>query len=69
MFGMFPLRPAFGRDYKSKKEIVAALDANKDFECANGSYIGKKELLKLGIKYAEIRYNKNRSCCTVTLKP
>ena len=28
---MITLTPAYGRDYKSKKEIQADIDANKDF--------------------------------------
>lgn len=37
------LVPAYGRDYKNKKEIQAALEANKDFVIADMSspYDGK----------------------------
>lgn len=42
------LTPAYGRDYKSKKEAIADFDANKDFvlQTFDGSgYINKSQIL------------------------
>lgn len=55
------LVPAYGRDYKSKKEIVADFVANKDFslESYNGStYINKQDIEKTGEKEVMVRYSK-----------
>lgn len=37
MFGVTPLSPAYGRDYKTAKAVKADWEAGKDFKCANGS--------------------------------
>ena len=42
MFGVTPLLPAFGRDYKSKAAAQADFDAGKDFISAYGSYINRE---------------------------
>ncbi len=47
-FGVFPLVPAYGRDYKGVKAAQADFDANKDFTCAFGSYTNKKDLRAMG---------------------
>ena len=56
------LTPAYGRDYKSKKEVQADLDAGKDFKVASmfngGGYINKADMLREGIKNVMIRYKK-----------
>ena len=54
--------PAYGLDYKSKAEVQADWDANKDFQIQdiscpwNGSYINKDQMQK-GDKFS-IRYHK-----------
>jgi hypothetical protein len=56
------LVPAMGRDYKSKKEVQADWDANKDFlindmsSDFDGKYINKQQAVK-GNTY-NIRYKK-----------
>jgi hypothetical protein len=58
------LTPAYGRDYKSKKEIQADLDADKDFEIADvfggnaGRKVNKTQLKELGIAAVNVRYAK-----------
>lgn len=58
------LVPAYGRDYKSRKEVVEALTAGKDFECADvfsgycGSMCNLQDLNTQGIRTVTIRYAK-----------
>lgn len=59
------LTPAYGADYKSKKEVQAAFDADKDFVIADishpdsGRYCNRADLLKseshVMIRYAGLR--------------
>lgn len=47
--GYWILTPAYGRDYKSRKEVVAALNQGKDFEIAapmehGGRYCGLQDI-------------------------
>ena len=60
--------PAYGRDYKSKREIVEDLAAGKDFiETQTGRYIGIEELRGLGLKEVVVRYGKLRKTTLVKL--
>jgi hypothetical protein len=68
MFGISPLQPAYGRDYKSKAEVQAALDEGKDFIMPSGQYIAIEELRKHGIKNIEVRYGKLRKVCVCEVK-
>jgi hypothetical protein len=56
------LIPAYGRDYKSAKEVKAAVDANKDFQVASmfdgGGYTSKDELKNKGVTSVVLRYKK-----------
>ena len=45
MFGITPLLPAYGRDYKSKLAAQLDFDGNKDFVTAKGQYINKAQIL------------------------
>ena len=55
------LIPAYGRDYKSKKEVLADFDADKDFVIVDlfsvndGRYVNKSQLAGFSVM---IRYNK-----------
>ncbi len=50
------LTPAYGRDYKSKKEIEADLKANKDFILQpEGQYINYEQLPR---GFHQVRYSK-----------
>ena len=52
--------PAYGKDYKTQKEVKAAFDAGKDFEITDmfhrgGRYVNKRDLPaghKLQVRYA-----------------
>jgi hypothetical protein len=67
---MFPtLTPAYGRDYKSKKEILADWEAGKDFVYAEtGQYINKQDAETQGIKGVNIRYKRLANIAVLTFK-
>jgi hypothetical protein len=55
------LIPAYGRDYKSKKALLADWNANKDFQIATfgpdcGRYINKADAdgLRINIRYSKL---------------
>lgn len=55
------LVPAYGRDYKSKKEVLEGRDAGKDFEAVGidaGGYINKPQAVQAGVGEVNIRYKK-----------
>ena len=70
------LIPAYGRDYKSKKEMLAAFDGNKDFQICDmsspddGRYTTKSELINHGMagQSLNIRYKKLTQVAVVKLK-
>jgi hypothetical protein len=68
----FVLTPAYGRDYKSKKEALADFEANKDFQHASapftggGAYINKQDI-PAGSR-VQIRYKKLTQLCVVEVK-
>jgi len=67
------LVPAYGRDYKSQKEVKADWDAGKDFfinsigHPDDGRYINKEDAEKVGGTY-NIRYKKLTQICVVKVK-
>lgn len=63
------LTPAYGRDYKNKKEVLKDWNGNKDFiiNCITHPYDGKpmnKEQAEKGEQY-NIRYRNNTQICPV----
>jgi hypothetical protein len=70
---MKTLIPAYGRDYKSKKAVLADWQADKDFIIADFSdpYDGKpanhSDLTSAGVKTVKIRYKKLAQICVVNL--
>lgn len=58
------LAPAYGRDYKSQKAVMADWDANKDFEVLGGGGMKtskedfKTMALDLRPQFAQIRYDR-----------
>lgn len=66
------LTPAYGRDYKSAKEVKAAFDAGADFAIASpfdgSGYTNKEDLLRLGVGQVVIRYKAHRSATVVKVK-
>ncbi len=65
------LTPAYGRDYKSKKEVLADFDAGKDFVAndiqSSGSYTNKTDLIAMGFKEVTVRYSGLRKVTVVKL--
>jgi len=66
------LIPAYGRDYKSKKALMADFDANKDFLIADiscpddGRYVNKEQL-KPGTM-VQVRYKRLTQVTVFTVK-
>ena len=60
MFGISPITPAFGRDYRSKKAVLEDFDADKDFLSARGQPINKSQIKEEGIKDIQVRFGKLR---------
>lgn len=58
MFGIFPLQPAYGRDYKSKAALEADWKAGKDFQCVNGRYCSCRDFDDGWM--IEFRYDRSR---------
>jgi len=57
--GIGDLFPAFGRDYKNKKQIQEDFDANKDFvDSVSDRYVNKSQLKELGVTRVMVRYAK-----------
>ena len=62
------LIPAYGRDYKSKKEVLADWNAGKDFRIATASgYINKEDATKGSLREVNIRYKGLRSIAVIKL--
>lgn len=65
------LVPAYGRDYKSKKAVLADWEANKDFLIQdissphNGRYINKQDAASLKGTTLNIRYKSLTQICVV----
>lgn len=62
------LVPAYGRDYKSQKEVLNDLKADKDFQISglnekgklddDGKYVNLSQLKELKINRVQIRYKR-----------
>ena len=64
------LTPAYGRDYKSKKEVLEDFDSGKDFlfnSFDKQCYCSKEDLLEDGIQAVQIRFNKMTKVIIVKL--
>lgn len=74
MFGILPLTPAYGRNYKSAKAVREDFEKNLDFKTADGKYINLVNIID-DIKHnpnkwpdeIEIRYNNLRSLVMINL--
>lgn len=64
----YTLTPAYNRDYKSKAAIQVDLDADKDFILQpDGRYINKAQLVELGAKQVNVRYQKMTKVTVIKL--
>jgi len=62
--------PAYGRDYKNKKEILNDYLANKDFQVSqvtNHPYLNKSDCQKMGIACLIIRYSNLRKTASINV--
>lgn len=62
MFGVFPLQPAYGRDYKSKAALQKDWDEGKDFVTVRGQYCSKADFPG---QLVEFRFRRQQSTCTL----
>jgi hypothetical protein len=65
------LVPAYGRDYKSKAEVIADLKAGKDFSVADfqsSGYTNLEDLKKLGVQSVNVRYKRLASVTVVDIR-
>lgn len=68
------LVPAYGRDYKSKKEVIADWESGKDFQICDisnpddGRYVNIDQSDMLGKITLNIRYKKLTQSCQVKVK-
>ena len=56
---MLTVVPAYGRDYKSKQEVLLDWEANKDFQLPDGRYVNKQQVPDLrtdGVRHLTFRY-------------
>jgi hypothetical protein len=55
----FVLVPAYGRDYKSMKDLTIDFNAGKDFMMQpQGCYINKEQIVGMKLKTVQVRYSK-----------
>lgn len=47
MFGLEPLTPAYGRDYKSLKAVQDDFDKDKDFMTPSGRATNRRDLVQM----------------------
>jgi hypothetical protein len=40
--------PAYGRDYKTRKDVIQAWKSGQDFKIVNGPYCSIRDIAKLG---------------------
>jgi len=70
---MSTLTPAYGRDYKSQKEVLADFNGGKDFifnditSLDDGRYVTKTGLERTSVRSVQIRYGKLRKVMVVNL--
>ena len=71
---MYPFQinvlPAYGRDYKNKKEIFEAYSKNQDFEVSdisNKGKINKTDCLRYGIACLIVRYKNNQRLASINV--
>jgi hypothetical protein len=69
----YTLTPAYTNEYKSKKEVIAGLEAGHDFQLAGygadaGRYAQAQELRTAGITEVTVRYKRLTQVTIVDLR-
>ena len=63
---------AYGRDFKSKKEILNYWNSNRDFQNlginSNGAIINKQDAERFKVGYLNVRYNNLRKIAVIDVK-
>lgn len=67
MFGVSPIVPAYGRDYKSKKALLEDFDKDLDFLTPLGQPINKSQLKEMGLSQIQARFKANRSVAMIKI--
>lgn len=62
MFGVFPLFPAYGREYKTASEVKTDWRAGKDFQTCTGKYCSIRDFPDQSVT---IRYAQMRKCTVI----
>lgn len=63
------LTPAYGRDYKSKAQVEADFNSDKDFiEAQSGRSINKTQIIQMGLREVNIRYKNLRNVLVLKIK-
>ena len=66
---MLKLLPAYGRDYKNKKEIIFALNSNLDFlESSSLKPINKQQFKDFKLNTVLVRYRKYTKIASINIK-
>jgi hypothetical protein len=69
-FDSITVVPAYGRDYKSKAEALAAWSTGVDWKIPDGPYVSARDIphAKLdGVKEIRLRYKKQREVYIIKL--
>ena len=60
---------AYGRDFKSKREILEHYNSNKDFQNLNpmvsGAYVNKKDAKRFKVGYLNVRYKNSMNIAVI----
>lgn len=70
MSNVLQVVPAYGRDYKSRKEILADWNAGKDFQSSSmfaPGYVNKPQAIELGVTGLIVRYGKLRKVTSINV--
>ncbi len=58
LFGVEPLVPAYGRDYKNDAQVRDALLGGTDFRTAGGQYCSIRDLREMDVQSIQVRYGR-----------
>jgi hypothetical protein len=70
---MLTVAPAYGRDYRTQKQVLEAYRANRDFQIQDirhpnyGGYVNRDDLIRGKYDRLDIRYN--RLASVMSIKP
>ena len=66
------VRNAYGRDFKSKREILEHYNSNKDFQnldpMVRGAIVNKQDAIRFKVGYLRVRYNNLKDVQIIDIK-